>query len=79
MGRTSSGVNILNNLDDVISPATEETLQSIAGLSIPKHDTRELGYTDGVLTTVTYILDTNTVAIKTLGYTDGVLTSVTIL
>jgi hypothetical protein len=63
----------------LLNPATEETLQSIAGLSIPKHDTRELVYTSGVLTSVVYKLSGVTVATKTLGYTSGDLTSVTIL
>lgn len=61
-----------------INPATEETLQSIAGLNIPAHDTRELGYTDGNLTTVTYKLGGSVVATKTLAYTDGNLSSVVV-
>lgn len=64
---------------DTSTLATEETLQSIAGLSIPKHDTRILGYTNGNLTTVTYKLSGVTVATKTLSYTNGNLTGVTIL
>lgn len=59
--------------------ATEETLQSIAGLNIPKHDTRQLVYTDGVLTSVVYKLAGATVATETLIYTDGVFTGTTIL
>lgn len=70
-------------LEDVGStlqnPATEETLQSIAGLNIPKHDTRQLVYTDGVLTSVIYKLAGATVATETLIYTDGVFTGTTIL
>lgn len=69
---------IRNSEGTEINPATEETLQSIAGLSIPKHDTRELGYTDGNLTTVTYKLLGVTVALKTLTYTDGNLSSVVV-
>ena len=70
-------------LDDLgsttINPATEETIQSIAGLNIPKHDTKELVYTDGVLTSIVYKLAGATVATETLIYTDGIFTGVTIL
>lgn len=62
-----------------INPATEETIQSIAGLNIPKHDTKELVYTDGVLTSIVYKLAGATVATETLIYTDGIFTGVTIL
>lgn len=54
-------------------------LQSIAGLSIPAHDTRELVYTDGVLTSVVYKLGGAIVATKTLTYTGTDLTGITIL
>ena len=64
---------------EVINPATEETIQSIAGLNIPKHDTKELVYTDGVLTSIVYKLAGATVATETLIYTDGIFTGVTIL
>lgn len=62
-----------------INSATEETIQSIAGLNIPKHDTEELVYTDGVLTSIVYKLAGATVATETLIYTDGIFTGVTIL
>ena len=62
-----------------INSATEETIQSIAGLNIPKHDTKELVYTDGVLTSIVYKLAGATVATETLIYTDGIFTGVTIL
>jgi len=62
-----------------INSATEETIQSIAGLNIPKHDTEELVYTDGVLTSIVYKLAGATVATETLIYTNGIFTGVTIL
>lgn len=62
-----------------INTATEETIQSIAGLNIPKHDTEELVYTDGVLTSIVYKLAGATVATETLIYTNGIFTGVTIL
>lgn len=62
-----------------INSATEETIQSIAGLNIPKHDTEELVYTDGVLTSIVYKLAGETVATETLIYTNGIFTGVTIL
>ena len=62
-----------------INSATEETIQSIAGLNIPKHDTKELVYTDGVLTSIVYKLAGATVATETLIYTNGIFTGVTIL
>ena len=74
-----------NTLQDIlanqgnINSATEETIQSIAGLNIPKHDTEELVYTDGVLTSIVYKLAGATVATETLIYTDGIFTGVTIL
>lgn len=71
-------VGLKNAGTQQINPATEETLQSIAGLNIPKHDTRELGYTDGNLTTVIYKLSGTIVATKTLSYTDGNLSSVVV-
>jgi len=64
---------------DTTELATEETIQSIAGLNIPKHDTKELVYTDGVLTSIVYKLAGATVATETLIYTDGIFTGVTIL
>lgn len=70
---------VLNGADQRINPATEETLQSVAGLNIPKHDTRQLIYTDGVLTSIVYKLAGGTVATETLIYTDGVFTGTTIL
>jgi len=63
---------------NVADRASEETLQSIAGLNIPKHDTRELEYTDGNLTAVIYKLGGAIVATKTLTYTDGNLSSVVV-
>lgn len=72
-------VGISNEGNTRINPATEETLQSIAGLNIPKHDTSQLVYTDGVLTSVVYKLAGATVATETLIYTDGVFTGITIL
>ena len=62
-----------------INTATEETIQSIAGLNIPKHDTIEFVYTDGVLTSIVYKLAGATVATETLIYTNGIFTGVTIL
>lgn len=41
---------------------------------IPKHDERVYGYTSGDLTSITYKLDTVTVATITLSYTSGDLT-----
>lgn len=70
---------VKNTLGNNINPATEETIQSIAGLNIPKHDTEELVYTDGVLTSIVYKLAGATVATETLIYTDGIFTGVTIL
>lgn len=70
---------VKNTLGNNINPATEETIQSIAGLNIPKHDTKELVYTDGVLTSIVYKLAGATVATETLIYTDGIFTGVTIL
>ena len=45
----------------------------------PKHDTEELVYTDGVLTSIVYKLAGETVATETLIYTNGIFTGVTIL
>ena len=70
---------VKNTLGNNINPATEETIQSIAGLNIPKHDTEKLVYTDGVLTSIVYKLAGATVATETLIYTDGIFTGVTIL
>ena len=49
------------------------------GNIIPKHDTKELVYTDGVLTSIVYKLAGATVATETLIYTNGIFTGVTIL
>ena len=70
---------LINGREVRMTPATEETIQSIAGLNIPKHDTKELVYTDGVLTSIVYKLAGATVATETLIYTDGIFTGVTIL
>ena len=70
---------VKNTLGNNINPATEETIQSIVGLNIPKHDTEKLVYTDGVLTSIVYKLAGATVATETLIYTDGIFTGVTIL
>jgi len=70
---------LINGREVRMTPATEETIQSIAGLNIPKHDTEELVYTDGVLTSIVYKLAGATVATETLIYTNGIFTGVTIL
>jgi len=65
-----------NTMGVQINPATEETLQSVAGMAIPKHDEIVLSYTGSDLTGVVYKLDTVTVATLTLSYVGGNLTGV---
>lgn len=63
----------------VIHPATEETLQSVAKLNIPKHDTVVIDESLSPATTViTYKLLGTTVATKTITVS-GTTTTVTIL
>lgn len=59
-----------------INPATEDTLAKLNGFDLPLFDQISLGYTGTDLTTVTYKLATNTVAVLTLTYDTGVLTDV---
>lgn len=64
----------------VINPATEETLQSIAGLEIPAHDYVSLSYTGSDLTGVIYKTGGSSgtvVATLTLAYSGSNLVSVT--
>jgi hypothetical protein len=77
MGRTASDkVKLKDPYNQVINPATEETLQKLVGFEIPPYDDIVLSYTDGNLTKVEYKKDTVLVYTLNLSYTDGNLTRV---
>lgn len=73
---TNDKTKLVDSLGVVVNPATEETLQSVAGFNIPKYDQIVLSYTGSDLTGVVYKLATVTVATLTLSYTLGNLTGV---
>lgn len=80
MAFDATKVRVTNRDGVVINPATEETLQSIAGLEIPAHDYISLSYTGSDLTGVIYKTGGSSgtvVATLTLAYTGGNLTSIT--
>ena len=63
-----------------LSTEDKTTLDSIAGITVPKHDYVALGYTGDNLTTVTYKTGGSggtTVATLTLAYSGSTLTSIT--
>lgn len=78
---SNDSMRIKNSSAVVIDPATEETLQSIAGFSIPAYDYISLGYTGSNLTTVVFYIGGSGGTILntlTLGYdVNNNLTSVT--
>lgn len=74
--QTPNFVKILNGFLQQINPATEETLKSLVGFSIPEHDSIDItyvasGFGVGEIETVTYIKDASTVATLTLSYNAG--------
>jgi hypothetical protein len=72
---TASGyevVGVKNVAGTRISPATEETLQSIAGMEIPPYDTIEATYPDTSTEVYTYKKDSVTVGTITVTYSDPV-------
>ena len=72
--RTSAGgnnANITNTSGQIINPATEETLQSIAGFSIPKYDEIDATYPSGTQEVYTYKLAGLTVGTITVNYSDS--------
>lgn len=65
---------------DTLNVAIAGTINTLANLSIPKHDYISLGYTGSNLTTVVFKTGGaagTTVATLTLGYSGSTLTSVT--
>lgn len=76
-GETSSRllsiVGIKNIAGSQINPATEETLQAIAGFNIPKHNNGTM-IVDGVTETYTFKLDAVTVGVVVFTYTDSTRT-----
>lgn len=71
--------NTTNILDQEINPATEETLQSIAGMAIPQNDEIAVTYPTPETELYTYKLVTVTVATILVTYSDStkaVLTNV---
>lgn len=75
-GTTAGGVpvQIENASGTVINPATEETLQSVAGLNIPKYDYVSFSYDTPTQTTITFKTGGSggtTVATVVLVYTDA--------
>ena len=72
---------LMNVAGAIINPATEDTLEKIAGFNIPKYDYQSLGYTSDNLTTMVFKTDGasgTTVATLTLAYDgDDNITSIT--
>ena len=63
-----------NLLGQEINPATEDTLQSIAGFNIPANDYIAVGYPDATTETYTYKTGGSggtTVGVVTVVYTDS--------
>lgn len=83
MSRTSQKIKLNDSSGDTINPATEDTLSSIAGLSIPKHDYILASYPDNITEVYTYKIGGSsgtTVGTITVVYTDStkdILSSVT--
>lgn len=75
-----ASVHLVDTNDDVINPATEDTLLKVLGFQIPVYDYISLGYTGSNLTTVVYKTGGaggTTVATLTLAYTGSQLDSIT--
>ncbi len=73
MSKITSKVKLVNKDDLEINPATEETLQVVAGLNIPKYDYVVVTYpttTSEVYTFKTGGAGGTTVAVVTIVYTD---------
>ena len=78
-GLTSSNIDIgsvkiENASGTVINPATEETLESVAGLNIPKYDYVVFTYNSGTQTTIVFKTGGSggtTVATVVIVYTDS--------
>ena len=72
---------LMNVAGAIINPATEDTLEGIAGFNIPKYDYQSLGYTSDNLTTMVFKtggVSGTTVATLTLAYDgDDNITSIT--
>ena len=73
-GGTVGSVQVENASGTIINPATEETLESVAGFNIPKYDYIGVTYPDGV--TEVYAFKTGgssgtTVGTLTVVYTDS--------
>lgn len=67
-------VKVENISGSVINPATEETVESIAGFNIPKYDYIKVTYPDGVTEVYTFKIGGSggsTVGTITLVYTDS--------
>lgn len=54
MSRTSQKIKLNNSSGETINPATEETLLSVAGFSIPKYDYISASYPDNITDVYTY-------------------------
>lgn len=79
-GGSNFNSGIVNAQEERISPATEGTLQSIAGFNIPQFDTIDATYPDLVTEVYTYKLNSVDVGSITVTYTNStknVLLSVT--
>lgn len=74
MSRTSHKIKLNNNTGETINPASEETLQSIAGLSIPAHDYIVATYPTSTQEVYTYKIGGSSgtiVGVITVNYTDA--------
>ncbi len=73
-------VKVENSAGTIIDPATEQTLESVAGFNIPKYDYIGVAYPDSVTETYTYKTGGSsgtTVGTLTIVYTDSTKASLT--
>ena len=74
LGKTGSNnsFQIKDSNNSIVNPATEETLQSIAGMNLPSFDNGSAIYNDGTFTDIyTFKMGVATVATVTLVYSDA--------
>ena len=77
MGKVASKVGLLNSTEDSINPATEDSLAKLIGFQIPAYDSQVIDEADPNNVTITYSLNSNTVATKLIAVS-GTTTTITI-
>lgn len=80
MADRASRIKLENSIGSVINPATEETLQSIAGFAIPAYDYIAVAYPNSTTETYTYKSGGSggtTLATITIVYSDSTKANIT--